>query len=100
MQMIVLLSCMCWHLTQLFGFPLNSWSESKSVKERSEISYRKLNCNYSLFPNCFWDLIRDAYGFAVRPQHLQRYKEYASIYKVFYSSLTNTIFSSVFFVMI
>ncbi|KAG8085865.1 hypothetical protein GUJ93_ZPchr0010g8916 [Zizania palustris] len=24
---------------------------------------------------------RDAYGFAVRPQHLQRYKEYASIYK-------------------
>jgi hypothetical protein len=25
---------------------------------------------------------RDAYGFAVRPQHLQRYKEYAGIYKV------------------
>ncbi|XXG54953.1 hypothetical protein AAC387_Pa03g2712 [Persea americana] len=24
---------------------------------------------------------RDAYGFAVRPQHLQRFKEYASIYK-------------------
>ncbi|KAL8166791.1 hypothetical protein V2J09_008290 [Rumex salicifolius] len=24
---------------------------------------------------------RDAYGFAVRPQHLQRYREYASIYK-------------------
>ncbi|KAK1321775.1 hypothetical protein QJS10_CPA03g01347 [Acorus calamus] len=24
---------------------------------------------------------RDAYGFAVRPQHLQRYKEYANIYK-------------------
>ncbi|TVU00704.1 hypothetical protein EJB05_53862 [Eragrostis curvula] len=24
---------------------------------------------------------RDAYGFAVRPQHLQRYKEYAGIYK-------------------
>ncbi|XP_042475002.1 uncharacterized protein LOC122057073 isoform X2 [Macadamia integrifolia] len=25
---------------------------------------------------------RDAYGFAVRPQHLQRYREYANIYKV------------------
>ncbi|KAK8926159.1 hypothetical protein KSP39_PZI018488 [Platanthera zijinensis] len=27
------------------------------------------------------DLIRDAYGFTVRPQHLQRYREYATIYK-------------------
>ncbi|PKU76519.1 hypothetical protein MA16_Dca001123 [Dendrobium catenatum] len=27
------------------------------------------------------DLIRDAYGFTVRPQHLQRYREYANIYK-------------------
>ncbi|KAF6146869.1 hypothetical protein GIB67_018522 [Kingdonia uniflora] len=26
---------------------------------------------------------RDAYGFAVRPQHLQRYREYASIYKYY-----------------
>jgi hypothetical protein len=25
---------------------------------------------------------RDAYGFAVRPQHVQRYREYANIYKV------------------
>jgi hypothetical protein len=25
---------------------------------------------------------RDAYGFAVRPQHLQRYREYANIYQV------------------
>lgn len=25
---------------------------------------------------------RDAYGFTVRPQHLQRYREYANIYKV------------------
>ncbi|PWA46520.1 Rab-GTPase-TBC domain-containing protein [Artemisia annua] len=25
---------------------------------------------------------RDAYGFAVRPQHVQRYREYSSIYKV------------------
>ncbi|KAF2318614.1 hypothetical protein GH714_009371 [Hevea brasiliensis] len=24
---------------------------------------------------------RDAYGFAVRPQHVQRYREYANIYK-------------------
>jgi hypothetical protein len=28
-------------------------------------------------------LDRDAYGFAVRPQHVQRYREYANIYKVF-----------------
>jgi hypothetical protein len=27
---------------------------------------------------------RDAYGFAVRPQHLQRFREYAKIYKVLY----------------
>jgi hypothetical protein len=27
---------------------------------------------------------RDAYGFAVRPQHLQRFREYAKIYKVIY----------------
>lgn len=25
---------------------------------------------------------RDAYGFPVRPQHVQRYREYADIYKV------------------
>lgn len=29
-------------------------------------------------------LYRDAYGFAVRPQHVQRYREYANIYKVFF----------------
>lgn len=27
---------------------------------------------------------RDAYGFAVRPQHVQRYREYANIYKVLF----------------
>jgi sugar (pentulose or hexulose) kinase len=27
---------------------------------------------------------RDAYGFPVRPQHVQRYREYADIYKVLY----------------
>lgn len=27
-------------------------------------------------------LNRDAYGFAVRPQHLQTYREHANIYKV------------------
>lgn len=38
---------------------------------------------------CDWEeligigLNRDAYGFAVRPQHLQRYREYANIYKVY-----------------
>ncbi|XP_052171917.1 uncharacterized protein LOC127787891 isoform X2 [Diospyros lotus] len=29
----------------------------------------------------FFEPKRDAYGFAVRPQHLQRYKEYTTIYK-------------------
>jgi len=29
---------------------------------------------------------RDAYGFAVRPQHLQRYREYANIYQVCFAS--------------
>lgn len=36
--------------------------------------------------NWFW-FGRDAYGFAVRPQHVQRYREYANIYKVFASTL-------------
>ncbi|KAL3523424.1 hypothetical protein ACH5RR_016258 [Cinchona calisaya] len=32
-------------------------------------------------PLISFDHKRDAYGFAVRPQHLQRYREYANIYK-------------------
>ncbi|XP_057981837.1 uncharacterized protein LOC131167075 isoform X5 [Malania oleifera] len=32
-------------------------------------------------PLVSFELKRDAYGFAVRPQHLQRYREYANIYK-------------------
>ncbi|KAE8666375.1 Ypt/Rab-GAP domain of gyp1p superfamily protein isoform 2 [Hibiscus syriacus] len=32
-------------------------------------------------PLITFDLNRDAYGFAVRPQHVQRYREYANIYK-------------------
>ncbi|EPS62801.1 hypothetical protein M569_11988 [Genlisea aurea] len=32
-------------------------------------------------PGISFDYKRDAYGFAVRPQHLQRYREYANIYK-------------------
>ncbi|XP_073315739.1 uncharacterized protein [Primulina huaijiensis] len=32
-------------------------------------------------PAISFDYKRDAYGFAVRPQHLQRYREYANIYK-------------------
>lgn len=35
--------------------------------------------------NGHWCLNRDAYGFAVRPQHVQRYREYANIYKVLLS---------------
>jgi hypothetical protein len=30
----------------------------------------------------FGGFLRDMYGFAVRPQHLKRYREHASIYKV------------------
>jgi hypothetical protein len=42
---------------------------------------------------------RDAYGFAVRPQHLQRYREYANIYQVCFASFVlkknklNSLFS-------
>ncbi|XP_043699290.1 TBC1 domain family member 8B-like [Telopea speciosissima] len=36
----------------------------------------------SLNPIITFEHKRDAYGFAVRPQHLQRYREYANIYKV------------------
>ncbi|KAM1708133.1 hypothetical protein ACFX2K_001141 [Malus domestica] len=35
----------------------------------------------SLNPLGAYEHKRDAYGFAVRPQHVQRYREYASIYK-------------------
>nr|DAD26016.1 TPA_asm: hypothetical protein HUJ06_027484 [Nelumbo nucifera] len=35
----------------------------------------------SLNPLITFEHKRDAYGFAVRPQHLQRYKEYANIYQ-------------------
>ncbi len=30
----------------------------------------------------FGGFLRDMYGFAVRPQHLKRYREHATIYKV------------------
>ncbi|XP_043724214.1 TBC1 domain family member 9-like isoform X2 [Telopea speciosissima] len=36
----------------------------------------------TLIPLITFEHKRDAYGFAVRPQHLQRYREYANIYKV------------------
>ncbi|PON75377.1 Rab-GTPase-TBC domain containing protein [Parasponia andersonii] len=35
----------------------------------------------SLNPLVAFEHKRDAYGFAVRPQHIQRYREYANIYK-------------------
>ncbi|PQQ17418.1 TBC1 domain family member 8B [Prunus yedoensis var. nudiflora] len=35
----------------------------------------------SLNPLVAYEHKRDAYGFAVRPQHVQRYREYATIYK-------------------
>ncbi|EXB88496.1 TBC1 domain family member 8B [Morus notabilis] len=35
----------------------------------------------TLNPLVAFDHKRDAYGFAVRPQHVQRYREYANIYK-------------------
>ncbi|KAK8691681.1 hypothetical protein V6N13_075181 [Hibiscus sabdariffa] len=36
---------------------------------------------YNLRPQEFLIIDMDAYGFAVRPQHVQRYREYANIYK-------------------
>ncbi|CAN1257867.1 TBC1 domain family member 9 [Linum perenne] len=35
----------------------------------------------ALNPPIAFDLMRDVYGFAVRQQHVQRYREYANIYK-------------------
>lgn len=42
------------------------------------------DCEFSLLHHKSFSrqMHRDAYGFAVRPQHLQRYREYANIYKV------------------
>ncbi|KAK4775219.1 hypothetical protein SAY86_010154 [Trapa natans] len=37
--------------------------------------------NASINPLTALENKRDAYGFAIRPQHLQRYREYANIYK-------------------
>ena len=37
--------------------------------------------NKAVNPLITFDHKRDAYGFTVRPQHLQRYREYANIYK-------------------
>lgn len=36
---------------------------------------------------------RDAYGFSVRPQHVQRYREYANIYKVLSVMITGLLFN-------
>ncbi|MCD7450026.1 hypothetical protein HAX54_003082 [Datura stramonium] len=43
----------------------------------------KANAETALLNPCIisFDHKRDAYGFSVRPQHLQRYREYANIYK-------------------
>ncbi|KAI4351206.1 hypothetical protein L6164_005585 [Bauhinia variegata] len=40
-----------------------------------------MKANKALNPLITFEHKRDAYGFAVRPQHLQRYREYANIYK-------------------
>lgn len=42
---------------------------------------------------------RDAYGFAVRPQHLQRFREYAKIYKVILSDRKCSLPFSVYLLM-
>ncbi|WVZ68279.1 hypothetical protein U9M48_017238 [Paspalum notatum var. saurae] len=42
---------------------------------------RCIGCNKYISDWCIGWWYRDAYGFAVRPQHLQRYREYANIYK-------------------
>ncbi|CAN4106945.1 unnamed protein product [Withania somnifera] len=43
----------------------------------------KANAETAVLNHCVisFDHKRDAYGFSVRPQHVQRYREYASIYK-------------------
>ncbi|XP_020235320.1 ecotropic viral integration site 5 ortholog isoform X3 [Cajanus cajan] len=41
----------------------------------------KANNNKPINPLVTFEHKRDAYGFTVRPQHLQRYREYANIYK-------------------
>lgn len=41
-----------------------------------------------------FDVNRDAYGFALRPQYVQTYKEYAHIYKV-YNILSGLLLSVV-----
>lgn len=48
------------------------------MKAKAAAATGVLNLNPPLIS---FDHKRDAYGFAVRPQHLQRYREYANIYK-------------------
>lgn len=57
-----------------------------------EYKYYALVDLLKLRTNCHWYVNRDAYGFAVRPQHLQRYREYANIYKVFFFSCSKKLF--------
>lgn len=42
------------------------------------------------------DVNRDGYGFALRPQHIQRYREYANIYKVWQTHTHIYMLSSCF----
>lgn len=54
---------------------ITDFMEANSIIDQSGRFFEFL-CLYFCYLN------RDAYGFSVRPQHLQRYREYANIYKV------------------
>ncbi len=54
-------------------------SSSSSSSCCGLFSFVFLSCEGLCFLGGF---VRDMYGFAVRPQHLKRYREHASIYKV------------------
>ncbi|KAF9676749.1 hypothetical protein SADUNF_Sadunf08G0035300 [Salix dunnii] len=53
-------------------------SQTKSINPLTAFEDKRSVCAVLLMDI---DVDRDAYGFAVRPQHLQRYREYANIYQ-------------------
>ncbi|GAB2258185.1 hypothetical protein Droror1_Dr00014345 [Drosera rotundifolia] len=57
----------------LFHLTIQSRNRFLSAPQMADINYHLVLMNAKIK--------RDAYGFAVRPQHLQRYREYGHIYK-------------------
>ncbi|KAF4348441.1 hypothetical protein F8388_021804 [Cannabis sativa] len=53
-----------------------------NLEPRSVSDVKCVTARWKLIPDSYkFDTIRDSYGFALRPQHTQRYREYANIYK-------------------